>query len=93
MQHYQPILAEAVEEVSRARVGRRRGRRGHDDPGRAFARGGARDPLLLADGCVVEVQDPELGPIRQVGTAIRLHENPTRIGAPPATAGRAHRPS
>jgi crotonobetainyl-CoA:carnitine CoA-transferase CaiB-like acyl-CoA transferase len=28
------------------------------------------DPLLVADGCVVEVQDPELGPLRQVGRLI-----------------------
>jgi crotonobetainyl-CoA:carnitine CoA-transferase CaiB-like acyl-CoA transferase len=30
------------------------------------------DPLLVADGCVAEVADPELGLVRQVGQLIRL---------------------
>ncbi len=42
------------------------------------------DPLLLADGCVVEVEDPDLGPIRHVGHTYRLGACPTAIrsGAP-----------
>src|SRR4051794_10350128 len=31
------------------------------------------DPLLLEDGCVVEVQDPELGPIRHLGVITELN--------------------
>ena len=34
------------------------------------------DPLLLADGCVVEVDDPEVGPIRQVGRVVELSRHP-----------------
>jgi crotonobetainyl-CoA:carnitine CoA-transferase CaiB-like acyl-CoA transferase len=34
------------------------------------------DPLLLADGCVVEVDDPEAGPIRQVGRVVELSRHP-----------------
>ena len=30
------------------------------------------DPLLVADGCVIEVDDPEVGPIRQVGRVVDL---------------------
>jgi crotonobetainyl-CoA:carnitine CoA-transferase CaiB-like acyl-CoA transferase len=42
------------------------------------------DPLLLADGCVVEVADPEVGPIRQVGRVVELarHPQPTPAPAP-----------
>ena len=38
----------------------------------------------LDDGCVVEVDDPDVGPIRHVGLIHRLHANPTSIerGAP-----------
>jgi crotonobetainyl-CoA:carnitine CoA-transferase CaiB-like acyl-CoA transferase len=35
------------------------------------------DPDLLADGCVAEVDDPEVGPIRQVGHVYRLSACPT----------------
>ncbi len=39
------------------------------------------DPAFLADGCVAEVVDPELGPVRQVGRVYELHGCPTE--APP----------
>jgi crotonobetainyl-CoA:carnitine CoA-transferase CaiB-like acyl-CoA transferase len=44
------------------------------------------DPLLVADGCVVEVADPELGPLRQVGRVVELARHPQ-----PAPAGAARR--
>ncbi|HEY6790264.1 MAG TPA: CoA transferase [Trebonia sp.] len=46
------------------------------------------DPLLLADGCVVEVSDPQLGPIRQVGRVVDLarHPQPVPAGAAPRGA-------
>ncbi|WP_419825764.1 CaiB/BaiF CoA transferase family protein [Sphingomonas sp.] len=37
------------------------------------------DPLLLKDGCVIELEDPELGPIRQVGTVYTLSACPAPI--------------
>ena len=37
------------------------------------------DPLFLQDGCVIEIDDPELGPIRQVGITYRLAANPSAI--------------
>ena len=43
------------------------------------------DPLLVADGCVVEVDDPETGKIRQVGRVVELARHPQ---PPPAAAPR-----
>ncbi|MET0370085.1 MAG: CoA transferase [Sphingobium sp.] len=42
---------------------------------------GLIDPSFLAEGCVVELDHPELGPIRQVGDVYRLSACPTAIGA------------
>jgi len=40
------------------------------------------DPLLLADGSVAVVEDPELGPLHQAGILFRLHDCPTEVRAP-----------
>jgi crotonobetainyl-CoA:carnitine CoA-transferase CaiB-like acyl-CoA transferase len=45
------------------------------------------DPLLLADGSVVEVDDPELGPIRHLGVITELHAAPGEVGGPAPTRG------
>ena len=45
------------------------------------------DPLLLADGCVIEVDDPELGRVRQVGRVYELHACPTGPPTAPVTPG------
>jgi crotonobetainyl-CoA:carnitine CoA-transferase CaiB-like acyl-CoA transferase len=45
------------------------------------------DPLLLADGCVVEVADPEVGPIRQVGRVVDLARHPQPAPAPAPAPG------
>ncbi|HQR04696.1 MAG: CoA transferase [Proteobacteria bacterium] len=37
------------------------------------------DPALLAEGAVVEIDDPELGVLREAGVLYRLSERPTRI--------------
>ena len=43
------------------------------------------DEALVADGCVTEVDDPALGPVRQVGRVYELHACPTAAPtAPPA---------
>ncbi len=47
------------------------------------------DPLLVADGCVVEVDDPEVGPIRQVGRVVELARHPQPV-PPPAALHGAH---
>jgi crotonobetainyl-CoA:carnitine CoA-transferase CaiB-like acyl-CoA transferase len=42
------------------------------------------DPLLLADGCVTEVDDPEVGVIRQVGRVIDMKKHPVaKVGPAP----------
>ena len=41
---------------------------------------GLGDPWSLAEGCVAEVADAGLGPIRQVGLVYRLAETPGRVG-------------
>lgn len=45
------------------------------------------DPLLLADGCVRELIDPELGPIRQVGTVLNLDKTRSQPGGPAPAVG------
>jgi crotonobetainyl-CoA:carnitine CoA-transferase CaiB-like acyl-CoA transferase len=45
------------------------------------------DPAFLADGCVVEVDDPEVGTIRQVGSVYRLSACPTVAPGPAPAPG------
>lgn len=40
------------------------------------------DPLLLADGSVAVIDDPELGPLHQAGILFRLHDCPTQVRGP-----------
>jgi crotonobetainyl-CoA:carnitine CoA-transferase CaiB-like acyl-CoA transferase len=42
---------------------------------------------LLEDGCVAEVNDPDLGPIRQVGITYRLESSPGTIKGPAPRPG------
>src|SRR5207302_1553326 len=42
---------------------------------------------MMADGCVRELQDPELGAIRQVGRVLELEKTPGELGGPAPTAG------
>ncbi|MCU1460113.1 MAG: L-carnitine dehydratase/bile acid-inducible protein [Acidimicrobiales bacterium] len=45
------------------------------------------DPSFLADGCVVEVDDPRLGRIRHVGNVLEFEDTPGSVGGPTATPG------
>jgi crotonobetainyl-CoA:carnitine CoA-transferase CaiB-like acyl-CoA transferase len=45
------------------------------------------DPLLLDDGCVVEVDDPELGPIRHLGIITELSASPGAVRGPAPRRG------
>jgi crotonobetainyl-CoA:carnitine CoA-transferase CaiB-like acyl-CoA transferase len=45
------------------------------------------DPLLIEDRCVVTVEDPELGPINQVGITFRLTESQGEIQGPARPRG------
>ena len=46
------------------------------------------DPLLLDDGCVAEIEDDELGPIRTVGIMYRLGNSPGEVGGSAPASGR-----
>lgn len=48
---------------------------------------GLSDPLLFDDGCVAELEDPELGTIRSVGIAYKLATSPGQVGGPAPSAG------
>ena len=45
------------------------------------------DPLLVADGCVTEVDDPEVGTIRQVGRVVELSRHPAARPGPAVRPG------
>ena len=45
------------------------------------------DRLLLEDGCVVEVDDPELGPIRHLGVITELRGTPGEVRGPAPRRG------
>ena len=45
------------------------------------------DPLLLAEGSVVELTEPELGTVRQAGSLFRLHARPVTINRPAPRPG------
>jgi crotonobetainyl-CoA:carnitine CoA-transferase CaiB-like acyl-CoA transferase len=45
------------------------------------------DPLLIEDGCVVEVVDPELGPIRHLGTIVEFTKTPGGAQGPAPRRG------
>ena len=48
---------------------------------------GLSDPLLFDDGCVTQIDDPELGPIRTVGITYKLDSSPGHVSGPAATPG------
>lgn len=87
MAHYQPILADAVKKFN------------CDDWVKAAADGNMTmqpcrsieesltDPLLIADNCVTTVDDPELGPINQVGITYRLTNSQGAVQGPTRPSG------
>ena len=87
MAHYQPLLADAVrrftaaEWVEAARVA------GMTMQECRPIEEALTDPLLLDDGCVTTVEDPELGPINQVGITYRLSNSPGRVSGPAHARG------
>jgi len=87
MAHYQPILADAIKKFN------------CDDWVKAAADGNMTmqpcrsveesltDPLLIADNCVTTVDDPELGPINQVGITYRLTNSQGVVQGPTRASG------
>lgn len=85
--HYQPILMERmakfgcddwVSAAAAADVPMQEAR----SPEAALA-----DPIMLADGCVQEIDDPEYGPIRQVGRVLEMEKTQGTEGGPAPAAG------
>ncbi len=87
MAHYQPILADAIKKFN------------CDEWVKAAADGNMTmqpcrsveesltDPFLIADNCVTTVDDPELGPINQVGITYRLTNSQGAVQGPTRASG------
>jgi crotonobetainyl-CoA:carnitine CoA-transferase CaiB-like acyl-CoA transferase len=45
------------------------------------------DPSFLADGCVVEIEDPEVGRIRHAGPLLEFSETPGQVAGPAPVSG------
>ena len=85
--HYYPVLAEAfarfpsdewIAIAAAANIALQPVR----SPEEAFA-----DPALVADGCVAEITDPDVGPIRHVGRVYELDVSPGRPTGPAPRLG------
>ena len=87
MMHYQPLLAQAVRKFPANNWVEAAATAGMTIQDVRSPEEALSDPLFLQDGCVAEVADPELGPIRQVGIAYRLDKSPGKIRGPAPLAG------
>lgn len=85
--HYQPIFAQAVRKFSAAQWVEAAAAAGMTLQAVRSPEECLDDPLLLADGCVVEVQDPVAGTIRQVGIACNMSKTPGRVRGPAPEPG------
>lgn len=87
MMHYQPILAEAVRRFTAHEWVEAAARAGMTLQAVRTPEEALTDPLFLADGCVTEIDDPELGPIRQLGISYRLERSRGHIRGPAPRVG------
>ncbi len=87
MAHYQPILADAFKKFSQAEWVEA-GAIGNVtiQPCRSIE-DSLTDPYLIDDNCVTTVNDPELGPINQVGITYRLETSPGKVQGPTRANG------
>src|SRR5579863_6799099 len=85
--HYQPLLAAAVRKFPSAEWVAAAAVAGMTIQQIRTPEEALNDPLFREDGCVVELTDPELGPVRQVGITYRLHGRPSPIDRPAARPG------
>lgn len=87
MAHYQPILAEAVAKFPvKAWIEAAATAEMTMQPVRSIEESLA-DPAFLEDGCVREIDDPELGTIRTVGNAFNMSLTQGTPGAAPVKPG------
>jgi len=87
MTHYQPLMAETIAKFPAAQWVAAAAQADVPLQDVRTVEEALCDPDFLADGCVAEVDDPELGPIRQVGITYRLERSPGRIQGPAPRLG------
>jgi crotonobetainyl-CoA:carnitine CoA-transferase CaiB-like acyl-CoA transferase len=87
LHHYTPLLAEAVAKFPAEDWVRLAAEVGVPIQAIRSPEEALADPLFMADGCVTEVDDPELGPVRQVGRVYALAACPDDAPRPPARVG------
>ena len=87
MSHYQPILAEAIRKFTAKEWVDAAATAEMTMQDIRSVEASLADPLFLKDGCVTEMNDPELGTIRAVGTAYKMSATPGRIGGPAPKVG------
>ena len=87
MTHYQPILAQAVRKFPAGEWVEVAARAGMTIQEVRSPEEALSDPLFLQDGCAAEVEDPQLGTVRQVGIAYRLDTSRGEIRGPAPLAG------
>ena len=87
MSHYQPILAEAVAKFPAKEWVEASCKAGVTMQDVRSVEESLADPAFLADGCVVETEDPDLGRIRTVGNAYNMSRTQGTPGAHAPMAG------
>ena len=87
MMHYQPILAEAVRKFPAQEWVEAAATAGMTIQEVRSPEAALSDSLFLADGCVAEVADADLGPVRQVGITYRLEKSRGEIRGPAPRVG------
>lgn len=87
MQHYQPIFKERIKKFTAKEWVDAAAKADMTIQAVRSIEDSLNDPLFLEEGCVVEVDDPELGPIRQVGVVCGFEKTPARVKGPAARPG------
>lgn len=87
MMHYQPILADAVKKFSAKEWVEASAIAEMTMQDVRPIEEALTDPLFQKDGCVTEIVDPELGPLRQVGVTYRLSKTPFKPTKPAPRSG------
>ncbi|HZR37081.1 MAG TPA: CoA transferase [Nevskia sp.] len=87
MAHYQPILAEAIRKFTAKEWVEASAKAEMTMQDVRSVEASLADPLFLQDGCVTEVQDPELGTIRTVGTVYKMSKTPGKPGTAAPAVG------
>lgn len=87
MSHYHPLLAEAVAKFTSSEWMQAAASGSITLQPVVSPEEALNDPNFLEEGCVAEIDDPELGRIRQVGITYRLEKSPGTIKSPAPALG------